>query len=143
MVLAATSAYYAVLNARSQLEVQENNLRISQANLELAEERVRLGSSSAADVYRWEAEVARALILVLNARSAESQSWETLNRVLHRPQGERFALRQRALRLLHEESLANEPEADHDDGEVNEIAAVAPPVPRDEVVERSERVLAM
>lgn len=92
VVQAATAAYYAVLNARSQLSVQENNLRISNANLKLAEDRVRLGSSTAADVYRWQAEVARAQIAVLNARAFESQSWETLNRLLHKPLGERIAL---------------------------------------------------
>jgi outer membrane protein TolC len=93
VVLAATTSYYTVLNARSQLAVQENNLRITRANLELAEDRVRLGTSTAADVYRWQAEVARAQIRVLNARSALSQSWETLSRILHKPQGERIALK--------------------------------------------------
>jgi len=92
--LAASTSYYAVLNARSQLAVQENNLRISKANLELAKTRVRLGSSTAADVYRWQAEVARAQILVLNERAAESQAHVTLNRILHKPQGVRLALRE-------------------------------------------------
>jgi len=94
VVQAATTSYYTVLNARSQLAVQENNLRITRANLELAEDRVRLGRSTAADVYRWQAEVARAQILVLNARAALYQSWETLNRILHKPQGARLALRE-------------------------------------------------
>ncbi len=94
VIQAASSSYYAVLNARSQLAVQENNLRFSKANLELAEDRVRLGSSTAADVYRWQAEVAQAQIVVLNARAAEGQSWDTLNRILHRPQGVRLALRE-------------------------------------------------
>lgn len=94
VVLAATTSYYTVLNARSQLAVQENNLRITRANLELAEDRVRLGTSTRADAYRWQAEVARAQIAVLNARAAWNQSWETLNRVLHKPQGERFPLRE-------------------------------------------------
>ena len=94
VVLAATTSYYAVLNARSQLAVQENNRRISQANLELAKNRVTLGSTTAADVYRWQAEVARAQILVLNQRAAESQAHDTLNRILHKPQGVRLALRE-------------------------------------------------
>ena len=94
VVQAATTSYYTVLNARSQLAVQENNLRISRTNLELAEDRVRLGNSTAADVYRWQAEVARAQILVLNARAVLNQSWETLNRILHKPQGARLALRE-------------------------------------------------
>ena len=93
VVLAATTSYYRVLNARSQLAVQENNLRITRANLELAEDRVRLGTSTRADVYRWQAEDARAQILVLNARAALNQAWETLNRILHRPQGQRLALK--------------------------------------------------
>lgn len=94
VIQAATTAYYTVLNARSQLAVQENNRRISRANLELAEDRVRLGTSTRADVYRWQAEVARAQILVLNARSTMDQSWETLNRILHKPQGARLALKE-------------------------------------------------
>jgi len=94
VVQAATTAYYTVLNARSQLAVQENNLRITRANLELAEDRVRLGTSTPADVYRWQAEVARAQILVLNARSTRDQSRETLNRILHKPQGARLALKE-------------------------------------------------
>ncbi len=94
VVQAATTSYYTVLNGRSQLAVQENNLRLSRANLELAEDRVRLGTSTRADVYRWQAEVARAQILVLNARASMNQSWDTLNRILHKPQGGRLALRE-------------------------------------------------
>jgi outer membrane protein TolC len=92
IIQAATSAYYTVLNARSQLGVQENNLVVTRRNLQLAQSRVELGSSSAADVYRWQAEEARAQILVLNARASLGQSWNRLNRLLHRPQFERIAL---------------------------------------------------
>lgn len=94
VVQAATTSYYTVLNARSQLAVQENNLRITRANLELAEDRVRVGTSTPADVYRWQAEVARAQIRVLNARSSLDQSWDTLNRILHWTQGSRVALKE-------------------------------------------------
>jgi len=94
IVLAATTSYYTVLNSRSQLSVQENNLKITRANLELAEDRVRLGTSTPADVYRWQAEVARAQILVVNTRASLKQSWDTLNRILHKPQGVRIALQE-------------------------------------------------
>jgi len=94
VIQAAATTYYTVLNARSQLAVQDNNLLITKANLELAEDRVRLGTSTPADVYRWQAEVARAQILVLNARSAFDQSWDTLNRILHLPQGGQLPLRE-------------------------------------------------
>lgn len=94
VVQAATSAYYTVLNARSQLRVQDNNLETTRANLELARDRVAVGTSTRADIYRWEAETARARIQVLDARAQLNQSWETLNRILHRPQGTRIALRE-------------------------------------------------
>ena len=93
IIQAATSAYYRVLAARSQLTVQENNHHVSRTNLNLAQDRVNLGSSTMADVYRWQAEVARAQILVLDSRAAVDQSWDALNRLLHRPQGGPIALR--------------------------------------------------
>ena len=93
VIQAATSAYYTVLNAQSQLGVQENNLVVTRRNLQLARSRVELGSSSSADIYRWQAEEARAQILVLQARASLNQSWNHLNRLLHRPQAERLALR--------------------------------------------------
>ncbi len=92
IIQAATTSYYSVLAARSQLSVQENNLHVSRTNLDLAKDRVHLGSSTLADVYRWQAEVARARILVLDARAVVDQSWDTLSRLLHRPQGQRIAL---------------------------------------------------
>ena len=92
VVQAASSAYYRALAARSQLNVQENNFPVSRTNLDLAQDRVNLGSSTMADVYRWQAEVARAQILVLDARAAVEQSWDALNRLLHRPQGRPIAL---------------------------------------------------
>jgi outer membrane protein TolC len=92
VIQAASSAYFRALAARSQLIVQENNFLVSRTNLDLAQDRVNLGSSTMADVYRWQAEVARAQILVLDARAAVEQSWDALNRLLHRPQGRPIAL---------------------------------------------------
>jgi len=94
VVQAATIAYYTALNARSQLALQENNLRITRANLELAEDRVRLGTSTRADVYRWEAEDARSQIAVNSARAALNRAWETLNRIVQKPLGQPLALKE-------------------------------------------------
>jgi outer membrane protein len=93
IIQAAATAYYTVLNAREQLGVQEDNLIVTRRNLELARDRVKLGSSSASDVYRWQAEEARARILVINARADSFRAWNRLNRLLHRTQTERIALR--------------------------------------------------
>ncbi len=94
VIQAATSAYYNVLNAQAQLQVQNDNLVVTRRNLDLARDRVELGSSSIADVYRWEAEEARSQIQVLNARALVKQTWNSLNRLLHRPQDDRIVLRQ-------------------------------------------------
>ncbi|MEM9058243.1 MAG: TolC family protein, partial [Pseudomonadota bacterium] len=94
IVQLATSAYYAVLNARSQLKVQENNLVVTRRNLELARNRVDLGTSSSAEIYRWESEEARSRIGVLDARATLDQSWTRLNRLLNLPQDERLPLRE-------------------------------------------------
>ncbi len=92
VVQLATSTYYAVLNAQSQLRVEDNNLSVTRRNLELARDRVELGTSSSADIYRWQAEEARAQIRVLDARAAVEQAWNRLNRLLNLPQDERIAL---------------------------------------------------
>lgn len=94
VIQAAASSYYRVLNARSQLRVQENNLNITRANLKLAEDRVSIGTSTAADIYRWQAEVAQSQIRVTNGRATLAQAWDTLNRLLHRPPGSRLNLKE-------------------------------------------------
>lgn len=94
IVQLATSAYYSVLNAGSQLKVEENNLNVTRRNLELAKNRVELGMSSSADIYRWEAEEARAQIRVVDARATVDQAWNQLNRLLNLPQNERLSLKE-------------------------------------------------
>ncbi len=94
LIQAATTAYYRALNAQSQLKVQESNLNISRKNLELAKDRVRLGTSIASDIYRWEAEVAHASIAVASATAQLRQAWESLTRILNQPPGTRLPLRE-------------------------------------------------
>ncbi len=94
IVQAATTAYYTVLNANSQLGVQVNNLAVTRRNLELARDRVELGTSSSSDVYRWEAEEARAQIRVIDARTAVDQAWNQLNRLLNQPLEQRLPLKE-------------------------------------------------
>ena len=94
VVQAATTAYYTVLNANSQLGVQVNNLAVTRRNLELARDRVELGTSSSSDVHRWEAEEARAQIRVIDARTAVDQAWNQLNRLLNLPLEQRLPLKE-------------------------------------------------
>ena len=92
IIQAATTAYYRVLNSRALLAVEESNLNVTRRNRELARDRVRVGSSTPADIYRWDAEVARAQIRLFDAQAVVTKSWTTLARLLHRPLSERFAL---------------------------------------------------
>jgi outer membrane protein len=92
IIQAATTAYYRVLNSRALLAVEESNLTVTRRNRELARDRVRVGSSTPADIYRWDAEVARAQIRLFDAEAVVTKSWTTLARLLHRPLSEEFAL---------------------------------------------------
>jgi outer membrane protein TolC len=92
VIQAAATAYYIALNSRAQLAVEESNLNVTRANRELARDRVRVGISTPADIYRWDAEVARARIRLLDAQATLSKAWTSLTRILHRPQSDRFAL---------------------------------------------------
>lgn len=94
VIQAATTAYYRALNTRAQLAVEESNLDVTRKNRELARDRVRVGSSTAADIYRWDAEVARAQIRLFNAQAEVTKAWTSLTRILHRPLGDRFALKE-------------------------------------------------
>ena len=91
-VLAATVAFLDILRSETQLRVQSDNLRLTRANLEAARDRVRVGSASAADTYRWESELATVQQSTIRAYSARSRARENLNRLLHRPLTEPFRL---------------------------------------------------
>ncbi|MEM6453535.1 MAG: TolC family protein [Acidobacteriota bacterium] len=84
-VQVATVAFLNILRAETQLRVERNNLQLSWENLELAEDRVRIGSASASDVFRWESEVANAQQRAIAARTELLQARENLNRILNRP----------------------------------------------------------
>lgn len=89
-IQAATTAFFNVLRAQTQLSVQQDDLKVTRANLDLARDRVRIGSSSPADVYRWESQMAQSRRSLLQARATLEQAREALNRLLHRPLTERY-----------------------------------------------------
>ena len=92
VVRAATTAFLNVLRAQTQLRVRQDNLNLSRTNLDLARDRVRVGSSSPADLYRWQTRMADARSQVLSARAGLSQARNELNRYLNRPLDEAFQL---------------------------------------------------
>ncbi len=85
VVQAATSAFLNLLRAQTQLRVRQDNLNLSRTNLDLARDRVRVGSSSPADLYRWQTRMADARSQVLSAQANLNQARNELNRLLNRP----------------------------------------------------------
>lgn len=86
----ASIAFLDILRSETQVRVQRDNLERTQANLELARDRVRVGSASRADVYRWERELATSRQSSIDAYTQRTVAREKLNRILHRPLTEPF-----------------------------------------------------
>ena len=55
-ILNAYNGYFNVLQAKTNLKIQTENLSVFKTNLELAKIRRNIGQESSADVYRWESE---------------------------------------------------------------------------------------
>lgn len=91
-VATALRAYLQAMRAEIQLKIQQDNLQLSRTNLEFARDRLQVGSSSAADVYRWESNVANARSTVLAANASLQQAHENLNRILSLPSEQRLQL---------------------------------------------------
>ncbi len=85
LIFEATTAYLQALRADTQLAIQQDNLALTKTNLELARDRVRVGSASNADVYRWESNLANARAAVLAALAVKDQARDSLNRILNQP----------------------------------------------------------
>lgn len=104
----ATVAFLGVLKSQTLKKIRRINLEMSRTNLELARDRARVGSSTLADVYRWESELARAKADLLSTEATFRQDQESLNQVLNRPLTERFTLEPATLQDHH--LIMNEPE---------------------------------
>lgn len=85
-----SQAYLDVLRARTLQRIRKQDLARTRANLELARRRKALGASGAADIYRWEAELANDRKDVIAANSRIDMARMALNRLMGRPMEERF-----------------------------------------------------
>jgi len=88
--LAAANAYLNILRAEALLEIEKENLGLTQANLHRSEVRESVGISGLADVYRWESNEATNRQAVLDAGASVRIARIELNRLLNRPLDERF-----------------------------------------------------
>lgn len=92
VVLNVATAYLNALQAKAFSNLQHQNLAVTRANLNAALTKQEVGAVGAADVYRWESELALDKIEVNNAQAQLAQARYQLNQLLNRPIGEEFAL---------------------------------------------------
>ena len=75
--------YLDVLRARTLVEVRRNNLELTRSNLELAQVRRSLGAAGAAEVYRWESQIAIDRRSLVEASAAYEAAQLQLARLMH------------------------------------------------------------
>jgi outer membrane protein TolC len=90
IVQEAAAAYLNVLRAEGLYEIQNENLRVTRTNLELAQIRQRVGAAGLSEVYRWQSAIATAEREMVTAREDVNVAKVDLNRVLARPQDTKF-----------------------------------------------------
>jgi outer membrane protein TolC len=86
VVLETAEAYLNLLRAENFARIQQDNLRLTRANLERARVRLSTGMSDRSEVFRWESAIATSRRNVLEAQATVRQAMLQLNRLLHRPQ---------------------------------------------------------
>lgn len=86
----ASTAYLEVLRRKTIEQLQKDNMRLTQANLDRSRTRQSIGVAGPDEVYRWEAEFANDRQIVLRAESASFDAMQALNRILNRPLREEF-----------------------------------------------------
>ena len=90
IIQCAGTAYLNVLSAKAYESIQQDNLKLTRRNLELARVREMVGSAGPAEVYRWESQIASNRNAVISANAQRNLAEIELNRILHRPAEESF-----------------------------------------------------
>ena len=86
----AAVTYLSVLKAKTNERIERENLNVTRENLELAQIRESVGTASAGEVYRWQAQMANDRQAVIDTNTQRNLTEIGLNRILHRPLEERF-----------------------------------------------------
>lgn len=91
VALDSGNIYLDLLMAKNLLKIQRKNIEISRHNLQLAESRQEIGTSSSSDIYRWQAEIAKNKQNVIRSEGLLKAQKILLNKILSHPQNEEFA----------------------------------------------------
>lgn len=89
-ILTYIDTYLNILDSKENLEIQRTSEELSREFLKLAETRNRIGSSSPADIYRFQSEVANSMSGVEDARISLLSSKKELNNLLNRSTSSEF-----------------------------------------------------
>jgi outer membrane protein len=85
-----STAYLDVLRRGTVEQLQKDNMKLTQANLERAQIRLSTGVAGPDELYRWQTQFANDRQIVLRAESASRDAMQALNRILNRPLKEEF-----------------------------------------------------
>lgn len=85
VVIDVTNAYMNILFAKSNLNIQQQNVERNKENYNISKAKEAIGYSGASDINRWEAELANANIELNNAFAGLRQAKFQLNQLLDRP----------------------------------------------------------
>ena len=84
--LAASLNYLRILQLRTKLAIEKNNLELSKTNMRSAITKQKIGIGNSSDIYRWQTQIAGEKKSVLFTHSAIEQSKHTINELLDLPQ---------------------------------------------------------
>ena len=82
------TSYLQLLSAEATEEVRKSNVKVTETNLELAEARLRIGSSDRSEVLRWRSQIATDRRNLYSAEATREQAGISLNQLLHKPLSE-------------------------------------------------------
>jgi outer membrane protein len=87
----AALAFLDLLKAQANFEIQRNNARVTDENLERAQVRKQVGSGGPSDVYRWQSQLATDRNNTVLAQTLVANSRVQLNQLTRRPQTRRIS----------------------------------------------------
>ncbi len=80
-----STAYLQLLSAIASEKVRRSNLSVTETNLELAESRLKIGTSDRAEVLRWKSQLATDRRNLYSSESTREQAQTNLKQLLHLP----------------------------------------------------------
>lgn len=92
VIQSTANAYLNLLIAKTEREIQRDNIRLTRANLERAQFRYRVGSANRSEVFRFETVLASDLQAIAGAQANYQRALFELNEILRAPINRAFAV---------------------------------------------------